>query len=745
MDIDNILGMLTLEEKVALASGADYGFTVAVKRLGVPRILMVDGPHGVRVMDGTDVSGDTPYSMLGGMRQSTAYPCEAAMASTWNAGLIRSVGKQIGEECAAYGVSVILAPGVNGKRSPLCGRNFEYYSEDPYLSGIMAAEFIKGVQSQGVGACLKHYVLNEQETRRTSVDVYVDDRALWEIYLKPFEMAIKEAKPWAVMASYNSAFGSPVTENEELLVGILRNKLGFDGVVMSDWGAVRDSVIALKSGINLEMPGPGKTAAEMGEAVKSGLLSAEKLDTAVRHVLEMVDKSLAPRQEISFNWEEHHQLAVRVSLESTVLLKNAEDLLPLPKSAKVLIVGDMAQAPVPVGGGSSSLLAQEIDVPLDCMRNAADVSFVRGFDGIKCDEDTLQRAKAESLGKDAVIIFVSRPSTEGLDRTDICFTEGQLNLIAEIAAVNGHTILINQSGFATQYSQVEANVQAILHAFVPGEGFGKAITQLIFGDVSPSGKLSETIPVSLQQVASYTHFPGYKDNVCYNEGLMVGYRYHDTCDIAPMYPFGFGLSYTTFEYRNMRLSTEEMKDGDVLTVSIDITNTGNMEGMETVQVYVRDEQSELLRPYKELKGFAKISLIPQETRTVTIELGEDAFAYYVPGLLGFAVESGFFEIMAGASSKDIRASMRVYYDSDIEVRPPLTRNDLVQDFAADSRYDRACERFLNDAGVTREHQMWELVMGSSPEQNMIQYLGFPLDKCEEMYQLLLGGNRGMEV
>ena len=734
MNIEQCLKELTMQEKISLLEGADMGFTNAIPRLEIPRILLADGPHGVRVVKGTDAQNGEPYTMQGEMHATTALPCEAAMAATWNQKLLEETGKEIGEECQVCGAGVLLGPGVNGKRSPLGGRNFEYYSEDPYLSGKMAASFINGVQSEGVGACLKHYVLNDQETRRTSVDVNIEERPLYEIYLKPFEIAIKEAKPWAVMASYNKVFGDYLCQNKRLLHDVLRDEFGFDGVTVSDWSAVKDKVMSHKNGLDLQMPGPSGQADLMQKAVENGLITEPEIDQCVKHILELIEKVSNNKKTVKPDWKKHHENAKRLIEEGIVLLKNKDSVLPLKKDSKIAVVGELAEKPYFTGGGSSSLTPRQLDYPLEFLGKMTEISYASGYKGTETDDVQINEAVMNAKDADAVLVFAGFGSTENVDLTSIVLPKAQRILIQELAKVNENIVVITQCGSAVEYRQIENDVKAILHAWIPGEAFGSAITDILFGVSCPSGKLSETFPVSLANTPAYQHFPGYKDSVYYHEGLLTGYRYYDTQEIKPQYPFGFGLSYTQFAYSDLKLSIAEsgaadsqvkMKNKEYLRLTFNITNIGNCEGQEIAQVYVADQESHMFRPKKELKGFAKVELQPQETKRVEIVLDEDAFAYYVPHLKRFAVETGAFEILVGASSADIRLREKIWFDSMDDVRIPLTDNDMFGDFLRDDRYQAKALDIMNSYGINKENPFYELFQGATLYQavELLSYMG----------------------
>jgi beta-glucosidase len=718
-DIESVIKELTLDEKLSLLEGADMGFTMPVERLGIPRILMVDGPHGVRVVKGTCAASGEPYTMNGEMEQATAFPCEAAAAATWNTSLIRASGEKMGEECRHFGVGVLLGPGADGKRSPLGGRNFEYYSEDPYLSGKMAAAFIRGIQSQGVGACMKHYVLNDQETRRMSVDVHVDERTLREIYVKPFEIAVKEADPWAIMASYNKEGGTYITENTYLLDHMLRGELQYEGTVISDWSAVKNKLASVKAGLDIQMPGPSGQIPALKEAVETGELSEAIIDCHVRRVLELVEKVTGGSQLAEVDWEEHHRLAQQIAEEGMVLLKNQEQILPIAPDATVAVIGELAQQPNFAGSGSATLLPKQLDIPLEELRKVRKVVYAQGYHINTTSEEMLREAQQAAADADVAVLFLGNVRSEGMDRTTLALPEAQLQLIQRVAGVNPNLVLVVMSGSAVEYVEVEPLARAILHTWIPGEGGGAAIANLLTGKSNPSGKLSETFPLYLENTPAYENFPGFKDDVYYHEGILTGYRYYDSKKIPVQYPFGYGLSYTTFAYGHMRLSAADLKEGEKLTVFVDVTNTGSRWGQESVQVYVADKESYLFRPEKELKGFAKVALQPGETKTVTVVLEYDAFAYYVPSLHKFAVESGDFDILVAASASDIRCRDTVHVSSTVDVRSPLQESDLFIEFLQDDRYRTRAEALLDKLHMEENHPFYHLVLGGS----LTQFLG----------------------
>ncbi len=695
VDIESIVRQMTLEEKAALCTGATAWTTTPVERLGIPAMFVADGPHGVRkVPDATSVAATS--------LPATCFPTASCTAATWDVELIQRMGQALGEECVSLGVDVVLGPGNNMKRSPLCGRNFEYYSEDPYLAGELAANFIQGVQSQGVGTSLKHYAANNQECQRFSISAEVDERTMREIYLPAFEKAVKKGQPWTVMCSYNKLNGEYCSEKRELLVDILRDEWGFDGLVVSDWGAVRDRVASLRGGLDLEMPGPKpRRTQEVIEAVRSGVLEESLLDEAVRHILKIVFKAAeTPKQVLStcggqFDAAAHHALARRIAGEGMVLLKN-NGLLPLKRYSadvkKIAVIGRAAREPHYQGGGSSHINPTRLDIPYDELANlaaGAALAYAEGYPaGPDFRQDLIDEAVAAAKEAEVALLYLALPSykeSEGYDREDLDLTLQQVALIQAVSAAQPKTVVILNNGSAVAMSAWIDGVAAVLEAWMMGQAGGGAIADVLFGVVNPCGKLAETFPQKLADTPAYLNFPGEAGQVRYGEGLYIGYRYYDTRDIPVQFPFGHGLSYTTFEYSNLKTSAVSFKDSDGLRVSLDVTNTGSVAGKEIVQVYVHDQQSGLPRPVKELKGFAKVALQPGETKTVTVELDWRAFAFYHPLHGCWITESGEFDILVGASAEDIRGMQTVTLQAGMELPCLLHRQSLVREWLEDAR------------------------------------------------------------
>lgn len=686
-DIDALISQMTLEEKAGLCSGLDFWNLKGVERLGIPSIMVTDGPHGLRKQNtGADHLG------LFDSVPATCFPSAAGLASSWNKDLIYRVGVALGEECQAEDVAVLLGPGANIKRSPLCGRNFEYFSEDPYLSSELAASHIQGVQSQGVGTSLKHFAVNNQEHRRMSTDAVVDERTLREIYLASFEGAVKKGRPWTVMCSYNQVNGAFASENERLLTDILKEEWGHEGFVVSDWGAVNERDKALAAGLELEMPASnGLGESKVIEAVQSGRLSMEALDRAVARLLRIIFMSVDHKKEnASYDAAAHHALAREVAAESMVLLKNENSLLPLDKKAKVAVIGAFATAPRYQGGGSSHIVPTQLDNPLEEMKklsgNPEQIVYAQGYhlDRDEADEALVEEAKRAAAAADTVVIFAGLPDryeSEGYDRTHLRLPGNQSELIKTIAQTNANLAVVLLNGSAVVMPWV-GGVKAVLESYLGGQATGGAIADLLYGEQNPSGKLAETFPLKLSDNPSFLNFPGEGDRVEYKEGIFVGYRYYEKKEMATLFPFGHGLSYTSFEYSGLTVDRTEMKDTETVKVSVTVKNTGEREGKEIVQLYVRDVASTVIRPEKELKGFAKLSLKPGESQTVTIELDKRAFAYYNVELQDWHVESGEFELIVGPSSQQQALSARINVQSTVKLKKVYTLNSTIGDLTS---------------------------------------------------------------
>ncbi|KMN40733.1 glycoside hydrolase family 3 C-terminal domain-containing protein [Bacillus sp. LK2] len=687
-DIKKIISQMTLEEKASLCSGLDFWNTKGIERLNIPSIMVTDGPHGLRKQaEGEDHLGI--YNSI----PSTCFPSAVGLASTWNKELIKQVGVALGEECQAENVGVLLGPGANIKRSPLCGRNFEYFSEDPYLSSQMAANHVKGVQSQGIGTSLKHFAANNQEHRRMSVDAIVDERTLREIYLASFEDVIKEAQPWTVMSAYNKINGEYASENNYLLNDILKDEWGFEGFVVSDWGAVNERVEGLANGLELEMPSSfGIGEKKIVDAVNVGELSVEKLDQAVERLLNIIFKAYDNQLENAvYSKDEHHQLAREVASESMVMLQNEDSILPLKKEGTVAVIGGFAKQPRYQGGGSSHINPTKLESILEEIETVSgektNILFAQGYDLASDDIDgnMINEAKKVAERADTAVLFVGLPDryeSEGFDRKHLQMPENHVQLIEAIAEVQSNIVVVLSNGAPIEMPWI-GKVKGILEGYLGGQALGGAIADILFGDANPSGKLAETFPKVLSDNPSYLNFPGEGDKVEYKEGVFVGYRYYDTKNIEPLFPFGFGLSYTNFEFSNLSIDKKEIKDTETVSVRVNVKNTGSTAGKEIVQLYIKDVESTMSRPEKELKGFEKVELHPGEEKTVSFTLNKRSFAYYNVELKDWHVETGEFEILVGKSSKEIVLHDSLYVQSTTIIRKPVHRNTLLGDIFAD--------------------------------------------------------------
>jgi len=653
MTAQEIVSQLTLEEKASLCSGKDRWLLKSVERLGLSSVMVADGPHGLRKQLKADGQADYEETV-----PATCFPTAATSVCSFDRDLLHQMGQALAEECLQEKVSVILGPGVNIKRSPLCGRNFEYFSEDPFVAGEMAAALIRGVQSKGVGTSLKHFAGNNQETGRFTCDSAVDERALREIYLPAFEAAVKQSQPWTVMDSYNLLNGVYASENYRLLTGILRDEWGFKGIVVTDWGAVNDRVAGLKAGQDLEMPGLGDyNDKKIVEAVKSGAVDESVLNKTALRLVELILKAQENRREnYQYDKAAHHALASKVALESAVLLKNDGDVLPVKQGQSLAVIGAFAKTPRYQGAGSSKIVPSKLDSAYDAFK-AAGVSFdyAQGYAGTNPDAALIEEAVKVAKGRDKVVIFAGLPDeyeSEGFDRASFDMPPSHNKLIEAVAAVNPNIAVVLQLG-APAALPWAGKVKGILAAYLCGQAGSGAIVDLLLGKSSPSGKLAETWPLSLEDTPCYHYYPGSIRNAEYRESIFVGYRYYDHGEKPVAYPFGHGLSYAKFAYSNLKLSSNSFKSGDKLEISFDVKNTGDTSGAEIVQVYVAPKGTAIMRALKEIKGFEKVFLQKGESRTVKVTLDARSFAYYNVPKGTWAIEGGAYEIIVGASSRDI--------------------------------------------------------------------------------------------
>ena len=655
MEYELSVKKMTLREQISFLTGKDFWHTASVDRFAIPSVMVSDGPTGLRKSKGIKTV------------QAICYPCAAAVASSWDKDAAKEFGEKLGDECLSERVSVLLGPGICIKRSPLCGRNFEYYSEDPFLAGTLAANYINGVQSKGVGTSLKHFAANSTEDFRFKADSIVDERALREIYLRGFEIAVRHAQPWTIMMAYNKINGKYCTENAWLMSNVLRNEWGFEGLTVSDWTATSDRVRCLKAGLDLEMPSAGYyTIDKVAKAYRKGEVTAEEIETSARRVLHLVDKASDALKNPAPVWDKKadHNYAVELAKKCPVLLKNENGLLPFGKKDNIAIIGARAKNPLVQGGGSAHINAYMIDAPYTAFENlGCNLSYADGYDlkNLDTTDDALvNEAVAVAKNADKVLLFVSCSDMdvqEGFDHENMDLPKAMNDLVDAVAAVNSNVAVILSTGSSVLLPWAD-KVGAILQTYLLGEGFGKALPALVFGDVSPSGKLAETYPKALEDVPSVKDLKVDENcNLKYRESIFVGYRYYDTAEKDVAYPFGYGLSYSKFEYSD--LSLDRTEDGAVV-VKFNIKNVGDMKADEIAQVYVGATfPSKVYRARKELKEFARVSLEPGETKTVELKLNKCAFEYFSTDLESWAVETGTYSIMVGASSRDIRLTADV--------------------------------------------------------------------------------------
>lgn len=768
LDIEKILSEMTLEEKASMCSGADFWHTEAIERLNLPAAMVSDGPHGLRKQEEV-----TDHLGVAESIKAVCFPTASAMACSFDRELINKVGEALGEECQAENVNVLLGPGINMKRSPLCGRNFEYFSEDPYLAGELGTSFVNGVQSNDVGTSLKHFAANNQEWRRMSISSEMDERTLREIYLTAFEKTVKNAQPWTIMCSYNKINGTYSCENDWLLNKVLRDEWGFKGLVMTDWGAMNDRVESLKAGLELEMPSShGETDKLIVQAVKDGSLSEDILDRAVRRVLKLVDDSITHSKDIKYDKEAHHQLVKETAVNSAVLLKNT-GLLPLSDNQKVAFIGKFAEVPRIQGGGSSHINCFKTESALDAVKalkasgelSNCDITYSQGYDTEKDEIDSTlaEEAVKNAADADVAVIFAGLPDSfesEGFDRTHLNMPECQNRLIEEICKVQKNVVVVLHNGSPIVMPWLD-KAGSVLEMYLAGQASGAAAVDLLFGKANPSGKLAETFPICLEDNPSYLNFPGSRKKVCYNEGIFIGYRYYDKKKMNVLFPFGYGLSYTSFRYDNMRLeinnysfdnidSTSEIKaeDNDEIKVYVDITNTGKTAGAEIVQLYIKNFIGIENRPEKELKNFEKVFLEPGETKTACMTLDFRSFAYFNETLGDWLAESGKYGILIGASSRDIRCSAYINISASKKipfVADETTTCEDVELFAKDikplnemlikSKFDKATDKENDESMGAGTAEMMRAMFAGTPIHSILSFSGKEL-KYEDIQETI---------
>ena len=688
MDIKALVSQMTLEEKAGLCSGLDFWHTKPVERLGVPSVMVSDGPHGLRKQD-----EKVDHLGVNDSIKAVCMPAACATASSFDRDLMGRMGQAIGDSCQHEKLGVVLGPAVNIKRSPLCGRNFEYFSEDPYLAGEMSAAYINGVQSKNVGTSIKHFAANSQEHRRMSSSSNADERTLREIYFPAFEISVRKVQPWTVMCSYNRVNGVYASENPWLLTDVLRREWGFKGYVMSDWGAVSDRVAGVAAGLDLEMPSSGGiNDRKIVAAVKSGELDEKIVDQACERILEINYRYLDnARPETPWDQEADHQLSARIAEECMVLLKN-DGVLPLNKADEVAFIGEFAAKPLFQGGGSSHINAFRTTSAVEAAQGLP-VTYVQGYSAARdmaADEMIAEAVQAAKAAKVAVV-FAGLPDayeSEGYDRAHMAMPACQNRLIEAVAGANPNTVVVLHNGSPVEMPWL-GKVKAVLEAYLGGQAVGIATVRLLYGDANPCGHLAETFPVKLSDNPSYLYYGGEGDEADYREGVFVGYRYYDKKEMPVLFPFGFGLSYTTFACSNLRLSGAKITDQETLTATVTVTNTGSRAGKTVVQLYVGDRESTVLRPIRELKGFEKVELQPGESRDVTFTLDKRAFAYWNAAIHDWHVETGAFTIEVGQSSRDIEVSGEVTVESTVALPRHYTADSIFMDVMADPKAKEA--------------------------------------------------------
>lgn len=699
--ITELISKMTLEEKAGLCSGEDFWHTKGIERLGIPSVMVSDGPHGLRKQE-----DEADHLGINDSIKAVCFPAGCATASSFDRDLLEELGEIIGNECQAENISTILGPAMNIKRSPLCGRNFEYYSEDPLVSSEMASAFVRGVQSKSVGTSPKHFMANNQEYHRMTSSSEMDERTMREIYLASFENMVKKEKPWTIMNSYNKLNGTYLCENKEMLSDILRDEWGFDGYVMTDWGAMNERVEALKAGCNLEMPASGgKTDKEIVDAVRSGELDEDVLDQRCEEFLNIVFRYIENRDEtVVFDREQDHEKARHIEEECIVLLKNEDNILPLTPEQKTAFIGKYAAAPRFQGGGSSHINSFKTESALDALDTAdgikkENIIYAQGYDDLedKTDEELLREAVEAAKSAETAVIFAGLPDSfesEGYDRTHMRMPQCQITLIEEVAKAQPNTVVVLHNGAPVEMPWID-KVKAVVEVYLGGQAVGGATVNILYGNTNPSGHLAETFPIRVQDTPCYLTYGGEHDKSIYSEGVFVGYRYYASKEMNVLFPFGHGLSYTTFSYSNLTVEKERIRESETLRVSVDVTNTGNRFGKEVVQLYVAPKNSTVIRPVRELRAFEKTGIAPGETKTVTFLLDSRAYAYWSTEIHGWHVESGEYEVQVGKNAQDIILSRTVYVESEHMIPKVFTLNTTMGEILADPKGKAVFEQAMS--------------------------------------------------
>ena len=724
-DVKSILKQMTTEEKISLACGHDFWKTKPVERLGIPQVMMCDGPHGLRKQKG---QGD--HLGINESIETVCYPSASALAASFDTELMASLGEALGEECQAEDVGMLLGPGVNMKRSPLCGRNFEYFSEDPYLAGQLASAYVRALQEKGVSACVKHFATNNQETLRMSGNSRLSERTLHEIYLPAFEAVVKEGGTRSIMCAYNAINGEFCANNQMLLTDILRKRWGFDGFVVTDWGAGKDAVRGVKAGLDLNMPGGNEgIAAALKTAFEAGELSEEELDRMAGNMLRFaLDYAEKRRADAVIDRRECASLSAEIAAQCAVLLKN-DGALPLKKDSKVAFIGEFAASPRYQGSGSSHINTKNVISALDAA-NAYPVTYAQGYvaRSTETDETLLREAVQAARNAETAVVFAGLPDSfesEGFDRETLAMPENQNALIEAVAAVNPNTVVVLHGG-APMLTEWIDKVRAVLCVYLGGQGVGKATVELLYGEKNPSGKLAETWPKKLSDNPSFLNFPGVEGVVDYAEGVFIGYRYYDKKEMDVLFPFGHGLSYTCFAYSDLRLDQTEMGDTDTLALRCKVKNVGAVPGKEVVELYVKNAPSDVARPIRELRGFAKVELQPGEEKEVSFTLTKRAFAYYEEKIHDFYVPSGVYGIEIGASSRDIRLSAELSVTGTVELPYVYTLTSTVGSLMKTAKGRALFERMMAGMGQSKAMDDTEALGEGGAEMARRMMLEMPL-------------------
>lgn len=748
-----LIAKMTLEEKASLCSGLDFWHTKPVERLGIPSVMVSDGPHGLRKQeDAADHLG------MNESIKAVCFPAGCAVAASFSREMSKLLGETLGEECQAENISTILGPAMNIKRSPLCGRNFEYYSEDPMVTSEMAAAYIQAVQSKFVGTSPKHFMANNQEFHRMTSDSVMDERTMREIYLASFEGMVKKAKPWTIMNAYNKLNGTYLCENKEILTDILRGEWGFDGYVMTDWGAMNERIKALKAGCNLEMPSSGGiTDAEIVKAVETGELDEAVLDKACEEILTIIFRYTEKRKEGTFlQLERDHETARKIEEECIVLLKNENHLLPLKAGCKAAFIGKYAEKPRYQGGGSSHINSFKVDSAWETVKGKKEsVVYAKGYDDFEdiTNEALLSEAIKVAADAEIVVVFAGLPDnfeSEGYDRKHLRMPECQNRLIEEVAKVQPNTVVVLHNGAPIEMPWID-KVKAVLEVYLGGQAVGSATVNVLYGKINPSGRLPETFPLRLEDTPCYLFYGGEHDRSEYREGVFVGYRYYTSKKMPVLFPFGHGLSYTEFTYDNLEISNTCISENEGLTVKVDVTNIGKRTGKEVVQLYVSAKNSSIIRPVRELRGFDKIELKPGETKTVTFSLDGRAFSYWNETVHDWFVESGCYEIQIGRSAEELILKREVELKSEKILPKTYTLNSTLGELFEDARAQKLLGQILGftgnptaemeaatigieEGGGMINQEMLEAMMGGMPLRQMLSFI--PGITKERLLQLL---------